>query len=98
MMIDELATFLAPRLSAATTVDDVAALMSPLASDSTWAYLGGSGARQQFFRFADDGRAVFQFSGDDLLTAYAVYRTDDVWPADESRSVMPVTGVALIVV
>jgi hypothetical protein len=98
MMIDELATFLAPCLSAATTVDDVAALMSPLASDSRWAYLGGSGARQQFFRLPDHVRAVFQFSGDDLLTAYAVYRTDDRWPADGSKSILPVAGVPLIVV
>jgi hypothetical protein len=93
MTIDELVAFLGPRLSSATKVDDVAALMAPLASDSAWVYLGGSGARQQIFRVADDTRAVFQFTGDDLLTAYAVYQSDDAWPAN-----MPVTGVTLTVV
>ena len=75
----DLLAFLQPRLSAAARPDDVAALMAPLASDSAWVHLGGSGARQQLFLFPGDVRAVFQFDGTDRLVAYGAWRGTEPW-------------------
>ncbi|HST62319.1 MAG TPA: hypothetical protein VLK84_26685 [Longimicrobium sp.] len=75
----DLLAFLQPRLSAASGPDDVAALMAPLASDSAWVHLGGSGARQQLFRLPGDVRAVFQFDGTDRLVAYGAWRGTEPW-------------------
>lgn len=84
----DLLAFLRPRLSAADGPDDVAALVAPLASDSAWVHLGGSGARQQLFRFPGDVRAVFQFDGMDRLVAYGVWRGTGPW-ASGADTVMP---------
>jgi hypothetical protein len=94
---DDILAFLKSRVSGATHPDEVATLMTPLASDSSWVYLGGSGARQQLFLLPEDLRAVFQFDGDDRLVAYGVYQSTEPW---ESTNVLPASNsdVSLILV
>jgi hypothetical protein len=94
---DDILTFLKRRVSSATHPDDVAALMTPLASDSAWVHLGGSGARQQIFLLPKDSRAVFQFDGNDRLVGYGVYQSNGPW---DGNNVLPVSGsdVSLILV
>lgn len=86
---DDVNAFLKPRVSSATTVADVEALMTPLSLDSAWVHLGGTGARQQIFRLAGDLRALFQFDGEDRLVAYAAYRSADGWPNDKTGESVP---------
>lgn len=94
---DDILAFLKPRVSGATHPDEVAMLMTPLASDSAWVHLGGSGARQQIFLLPEDLRAVFQFDGDDRLVAYGVYQSTEPW---EGTNVSPASSsqVSLILV
>jgi|SRR5262245_35293029 len=98
---DELLAFLQSHVNVLATESDIAKIMRPLASDSAWAYLGGSGARQQIFRLPGDLRAVFQFDGYDRLVAYGAYRTAAPWrevKAGESADPVSSPEVSLILV
>lgn len=98
---EDMVAFLKPRLTGTTRPEEVAAMMAPLASDSAWAYLGGSGLRQRIFRLAGDLRVVFEFDGADHLVAYGAYRTGAPWERDASGTqVSPVSGseVTLVLV
>ncbi len=86
---DEVNAFLEPRVSSASTVANVEALMTPLSLGSVWVHLGGTGARQRIFRLAGDLRALFQFDGEDRLVAYAGYRSADGWPDGKSGEPVP---------
>ena len=93
---DELLAFLKPRVNSSTTAFDIAELMQSLASDSVWAFLGGSGARQQTFRLPEDLRAVFQFDGSDRLVAYGAYRSSRPWRKEASADPIGPDEVSLI--
>lgn len=97
---EDMLAFLKPRLTGATRPDDIATMMAPLASDSAWAYLGGSGARQQIFRLRGDLRVVFEFDGTDKLVAYGAYRNAKPWEKGPGAQVSAVSGsdVSLILV
>lgn len=92
MTCDALLAMLRDRVDRTTRVDDVAALMAPLASDSAWVHLGGSGTRQQIFRIGARQRAVFEFDGDDRLVAYGAYDSSGTWPEE-----MPVSDGLILV-
>jgi hypothetical protein len=82
---DDILALVKSRVTGATRCEEIAALMAPLASDSAWAHLGGSGARQQIFQLHGDLRAVFQFDTDDRLVAYGAYRSTEPWEKDQTR-------------
>jgi hypothetical protein len=98
--LEDVLAFLRPRLNSATGPDEIAKMMAPLASDFGWAYLGGSGSRQQIFQLEGNLRAVFQFSGTDMLVAYGIYRNTDPWKKTPSGQMSPVSNseVSLILV
>lgn len=94
---DDLSAFLRSRLTAETSLADIADLMAPLAINSFWVPLGGSGARQEIFRLPENLRALYQFDGDDRLVAYAAYRRPDDWPAGQSETtVVPDVPLTLV--
>lgn len=86
---EDVLDFLHTRVSGTTRVADVGALLKPLALDSGWVHLGGSGARQQFFRLPDHLGAVFRFGPDDRLVAYGAYRSTEPWPKDAAGRTIP---------
>lgn len=86
---EDILKFLQPRLNGATRSDEITAMMIPFASDSGWAYLGGSGSRQQIFQLEGNLRAVFQFNGTDKLEAYGVYRSTESWKQTPEVQVSP---------
>ena len=93
---DELLAFLKQRVNSNTTASDIGELIGPLASDSVWAYLGGSGARQQIFRLSGDLRAVFEFDGNDRLVAYGAYSSSKPWIKTASADPVSSDEVSLI--
>jgi hypothetical protein len=98
---EKILAYLKPRVSGATHRGEIATLMAPLASDSAWVHLGGSGARQQIFLLHGDLRAVFQFDTGDRLVAYGAYRSTELWEKNQtSTPVSPVSSsdVSLIFV
>jgi hypothetical protein len=98
---EDILNCLKPHLSGATQADEVAALMASLTSDFAWAYLGGSGARQQIFRIEGDLRAVFEFDAADKLVAYGAYCDHEPWeavPAGAPTSPVSSSDVSLILV
>jgi len=97
---DDLLKYLQPRLNGATRSDEITTMMIPFVSDSGWAYLGGSGSRQQIFQLEGNLRAVFQFSGADKLEAYGVYRSAESWKKTPGVQVPPASSsdVSLILV
>lgn len=98
--LEEILQFLRPRLNKATGPDEIATIMAPLASDFGWAYLGGSGSRQQIFQLEGNLRVVFQFNGADKLVAYGAYLSTELWKKTPRGQVSPVSNsdVPLILV
>jgi hypothetical protein len=88
--------FLGTRISGATHCDEIAELMAPLATDSSWVHLGGSGARQRIYRVSPELCVVFQFGHDDLLTAYGVFPGSELENAPQHTA--PSIGQGLILV
>src|SRR5438105_15521549 len=82
---NDILVFVKQHVTGATRCDEIATLMAPLASDSAWVHLGGSGARQQTFLLHGDLRAVFQFDAGDRLMAYGAYRSTEPWEKDQAR-------------
>ncbi len=76
--IQGMSEFLATRIGGAAHCDEIAALMAPLATDSRWVYLGGSGARQRIYRVSPEMCVVFQFGHDDVLVAYGVFPSSEL--------------------
>ncbi|MGH6847723.1 MAG: hypothetical protein ACREC0_09850 [Methylocella sp.] len=98
---EDVLAFLRPHLTGATGPDQIAKIMAPLALDSAWAYLGGSGSRQQIFQLDGNTRAVFQFGAADNLVAYGAYHDNKPWERKPAgANVSPVSGsdVSLILV
>lgn len=92
---EDVLTFLKPRLTGAMRPEEIATLMAPLASGSAWAYLGGSGARQQIFRLSGNLRAVFQFGVAEKLIAYGAYCSVEPWEKELVEPVSPVSGLSI---
>jgi hypothetical protein len=96
--LEDVLAFLGPRLNGATGPGEIARIMAPLASDSGWAYLGGSGSRQQIFHLEGNLRAVFLFSGKDNLVAYGVYRDTEPWKKTPNGQVSPVSNSDVLLI
>jgi len=82
------------------TPSDIATLMAPLALDSAWVYLGGSGARQQVFLLQNNLRVMFQFHAGERLVAYGAYQCEEVWEKDQADMLIsspPGVDVPLII-
>ena len=95
---EDIMEFLKPHLTGSTYRDDIATLMAPLALDSVWVHLGGSGARQQIFMLHENMRAVFQFDAGDRLVAYGVYRSTEPWEKDKKNAPVSSSDVSLTLV
>lgn len=96
---DDILALLKLRVSGDTHHDEIATLMAPLALDSAWVYLGGSGARQQIYLLPNGVRVVFQFDVNDWLVAYGSYQTTDSWDKDQvGASISPVHGSAVTMI